>query len=70
MARSLTVLFVVIKLLRRDHRLLDPADAGWNLFVLNTATPNSYQLFILNTLDSDITQQQNVDFIIIIRAKT
>ena len=55
MARSLTVLFVVIKLLRRDHRLLDPADAGWNLFVLNTATPNSYQLFILNTLDSDIT---------------
>ena len=49
MARSVTVLFVVIKLLRRDQ------GAGWNLFVPNAATQvHSYQLYLMNTVDSDI----------------
>ena len=53
MARSVTVLFVVIKLLRRGEGRRDEVGAavldGWNLFVLNAATQVHISYLILNS---------------------
>ena len=50
---GVTVLFVVIKLLRRGEGRRDEVGAavldGWNLFVLNAATQVHISYFILNT---------------------